>query len=272
MAIHPTAIVEDGAVLGKDVAVGPFSYVASHTSLGDNCQLGPHVTILPYTTLGKGCRVHAGAVLGDVPQDFAFDASTVSYTVIGDGCILREGVTIHRGTHPGTETTVGDSCLLMANSHLGHNCRVGNRVIMANGALAGGYVEIGDRAFLSGNVAVHQFVRIGRLAMLAGGGMLTKDLPPFCMTQSSTTNAILRLNQVGLRRAGFSSEDCLLLKQAFKLLFTSGLSTPTAVDKLRHNFDSPLTAEIVTFIEQSQRGICRLFRRPRTAQDIASSD
>ena len=160
----------------------------------------------------------------------------------------------------------------MANSHVGHNCCIGNRVILANGALAGGYVEIGDRAFLSGNVAVHQFVRIGRLVMMAGGSTATKDIPPFCMTQSSASNVILRLNQVGLKRAGLTVEECRILKQAFKLLFASGLSTPTAINKLRHGFDSPLVEELASFVEQSQRGICRLFRSNRASRALVTKD
>ncbi|PSN10971.1 acyl-[acyl-carrier-protein]--UDP-N-acetylglucosamine O-acyltransferase [filamentous cyanobacterium CCP5] len=263
MPIHPTAVVETGASLGQNVEVGPFSYIAKHTSIGDGCQIGAHVTILPYTTLGHGCQVHPGAVIGGIPQDFAFDQTTISYTRIGNHCILREGVTIHRGTKPDTVTHIGSHCLLMANSHVGHNGQLGNQVIMANGALVAGYVEIGDRAFISGNVAVHQFVRIGRLVMLSGGCTVTKDVPPFCMTQSSATNSILRLNQVGLQRAGLTSSDCHTLKRAFKLLFSSGLSTPTALDKLRHGFSSPLIDELVVFIEQSQRGICRRFRSSR---------
>lgn len=260
MPIHSTAVVEAGASLGTHVEVGPFSYIANHTSIGDGCQIGSHATILPYTTLGEGCQVHAGAVIGGSPQDFAFDDRNVSYTSIGRNCILREGVTIHRGTKPDSVTTIGNDCLLMANSHVGHNGRLGNRVIMANGALAAGYVEIGDRAFLSGNVAVHQFVRIGRIAMLGGGCTVTKDVPPFCMTQSSASNSILRLNQVGLQRAGLTSADLRILKQAFKLVFSSGLAIPTALDKLRQSLNSPLTDEWVTFIEQSERGICRRFR------------
>lgn len=259
MAIHPTAVVESGAVLGHNVEIGPFTYVASHTHISDNCILGPHVTILPYTTLGAGCQVHAGAVIGDLPQDLAFQGD-VSYVKIGQNTVLREGVTVHRGTKPETVTTIGDDCLLMANSHVGHNCTVGNRVILTNGSLAGGYVEIGDRAFISGNCMIHQFVRIGRLVMMSGGSAASKDVPPFCMTQSSTTSTLMGLNNVGLRRAGIESSDRKQLKDAFKLLFYSGLPSTTAIEKLQHTAPSPLVQELCDFVATSERGVCKFFK------------
>ena len=260
MAIHPTAVVDAEASLGEEVEIGPFSYVAAHTRIGDRCRLGSHIAILPHTTLGEGCRVHAGAVIGGVPQDLAFQEQDVSYVAVGRNTVLREGVTIHRGTKAGSTTEVGSDCLLMANSHLGHNCRVGNRVIMANGALAGGYVEIGDRAFISGNAVIHQFVRIGRLAMVSGGCAATKDVPPFCTTQSCTTSTLMGLNTVGLRRADIGSEERENLRQAFKLLFCSKLALPTAIEKLQHSSDSPLVLEILAFIEASKRGVCKFFK------------
>ncbi|HEY9878906.1 MAG TPA: acyl-ACP--UDP-N-acetylglucosamine O-acyltransferase [Leptolyngbyaceae cyanobacterium] len=274
MAIHPTAVIEPGAKLGNQVEVGPFSYVARDTELGDGCQIGPRVTILPYTTLGQRCRVHAGAVLGDLPQDLSFK-NEVSYVKIGNDCVLREGVTVHRGTQAGSSTEVGTGCLLMANSHIGHNCKIGNQVIMANGALAAGHVQIGDRAFISGNCSIHQFVRVGRLVMMSGGSAAAKDVPPFCMTQSSTTNLLMGLNVVGLRRASIESNDRQQLKEAFRILFRSGLSYPTAVSKLRQQFDSPLINELCDFVETSNRGLCKFFRpstRKLDATDLANAN
>ena len=260
MAIHPTAVVESGAVLGHNVEIGPFSYVANHTHIGDHCHLGSHVTILPYTTLGSGCQVHAGAVIGDLPQDLSFHPGDVSYVKIGQNTVLREGVTVNRGTKPGTVTTIGNDCLLMANSHVGHNCTLGDRVIMTNGSLAGGYVEIGDRAFISGNCMIHQFVRIGRLVMMSGGSAASKDVPPFCMTQSSATSTLMGLNSVGLRRAGVDGSDRKQIKDAFKLLFCSGLPTTTAIEKLQNPAPSPLVQELCEFIASSERGVCKFFK------------
>ncbi|HEY9690771.1 MAG TPA: acyl-ACP--UDP-N-acetylglucosamine O-acyltransferase [Oculatellaceae cyanobacterium] len=255
MNIHPTAVVADGVKLGKDVTIGAFSYIDNDVEIGDGCVINSHVTILPYTSLGKGCRVHAGAVLGDLPQDLAYKDEQ-SFVKIGENCVIREGVTIHRGTKLGTVTSVGNNCLLMAFSHVAHNVQVGNRVIIANGALLAGYVQVGDQAFISGNCLVHQFTRVGRLAMLSGGCAVHKDVLPFCTTRSVSLNKIMGLNVVGMQRAGLSSEERLTLKRAFKVLYQSKLTLPKAVARLEEEFDSPLVTEVCEFIKSSQRGIC----------------
>jgi UDP-N-acetylglucosamine acyltransferase len=256
VSIHPTAVIEPGAKLGKNVKIGAFTYIDNDVEIGEDCEIGPQVTIWRYTRIGKQCNVHAGAVLGDTPQDLAFKEAK-SYVRIGDRCVLREGVTIHRGTKEGTITRVGDDCLLMAFSHLGHNVQLGNHVILANGALLAGYAEVGDRAFISGNCVVHQFARIGRLAMISGGSAIQKDVLPFCMTPSVARSRVMGLNTVGLRRAGFTSEQRLMLKKAFKRLYRSQLNISEAVQQLEQEFDSPLVQEWCEFIRTSSRGLCK---------------
>lgn len=257
MSIHPTAAIESGAKIGENVKIGAFTYIDRDVEIGNACEIGSHVTILRYTRLGNGCQVHAGAVLGDTPQDLAF-RDTKSYVIVGDRCVLREGVTIHRGTHEGTVTRVGNDCLLMGFSHLAHNVQVGNGVIISNGALLAGYAEVGDRAFISGNSLIHQFTRIGRLAMLSGGTATHKDVLPFCMTHTLSRSSVMGLNIVGLRRAGFSIEERSLLKKAFKRLYKSGLNVSQALEKLDQEFDSPLVKEWSEFIRASSRGICKV--------------
>ncbi len=254
--IHQTAVVEDGAEIGVDVQIGPFAYVAAGARIGEGCILGPHVTVLGGATLGPGCRVHAGAVIGDEPQDLAFQPGTRSFVRIGSACLIREGVTIHRGTKPETATEVGDGCFLMANSHLAHNVRLGRRVIVANGSLLAGYVEVGDGAFISGNTGVHQFVRIGRLAMLGGAAGFSKDVPPFCMTKSGWFNRVAGLNVVGLKRAGVAPEVRLQLKQAYAMLYRSGLNVSQAVARMKTAFPDGPARELWEFAEASKRGIC----------------
>lgn len=266
MTIHPSAIIEPGAKLGQNVTIGPFCYVADQVTIGDNCCLANHVTLLPYSAIGPNCHLHSNAVIGDVPQDVAF-RDEPSYVHIGSDCHLREGVTVHRGTKAGSTTTIGDGCLLMAHSHVAHNAHIGDRVIIANGALIAGYAQVGERAFISGNCLVHQFARIGRLVMMAGGSATSRDVPPFCMTQPQSANTVMGLNSIGLRRAGISSADRLLLKKAFKILYKSDLLVPEALAQLGQEFDHPLVAEMCEFIQSSTRGVCfHVFDGSETAE------
>ena len=253
--IHTTAVIEPGAELGQSVSVGPFSYIAAGSFVGDECVIGPNVTILGGTTLGSRCEVHSGAVLGDTPQDRDFEDGD-SRVVVGQDCIIREGVTLHRGSKPGTATEIGDGCFLMGFSHCAHNVRLGKQVIVANGAVLAGYVEVGERAFISGNVSIHQFTKIGRVVMLGGGCGVSKDVPPFCTVRPASLNTITGLNTVGLRRAGISAEDRALIKQAFKVLYRSGLNTSQAVERLAAEFTTGPASEFAGFIAGSERGIC----------------
>lgn len=263
MAIHPTAVVEPGARLGSEVEIGPFCYVQRDAEIGDGCELFSHVSVLAHTTLGKRCRVHAGAVLGGLPQDTGFTGE-VSYTRIGDDCVLREGVTINRGTKPGTATVLGNGCMLMATVHCAHNVQLGNHVTVANCSGFSGYATVGDRAFISGLVGVHQFVNIGKLAMVGLSAVLTKDLPPFCTVRPSTENGVGGFNVVGMRRAGMTAEARTSVKQAFKVLYGSGLNVTQAVALLEQGPRGPEVNEILEFIRTSKRGICASTLRLRT--------
>ncbi|MDD5678172.1 MAG: acyl-ACP--UDP-N-acetylglucosamine O-acyltransferase [Kiritimatiellae bacterium] len=257
MNIHSTAIVSSKAELGANVSVGPFCIIDADVKIGANTRIGPHVTILPFTTIGAGCTIHDNAVMGGLPQDLAFKAETVSYVRIGANCVIREGVTVHRGTKPETETVVGDGCFLMVNSHVAHNCRLANGVILVNGALLAGYVEVGERAIVSGNAVVHQFCRIGKLTMISGNGAISKDLPPFCTVRSSSVNNIAGLNVIGMRRNGYAAPERQAIKKAFHTLFQSGLNVSQATAKIRAESSSAPVLEFCEFIEQSKRGICR---------------
>jgi len=265
MAIHPTAVVEPGARLGSEVVIGPFCYVQHDAEIGDGCELLSHVSVLSHTTLGKRCRVHAGAVLGGLPQDTGFKGD-VSYARIGDDCVLREGVTINRGTKPGTATVVGDGCMLMAMVHCAHNVQLGHHVTVANCTGFSGYVTVGDRAFISGMVGVHQFVNIGKLAMVGLSVVLTKDLPPFCTVRPSTENGVGGMNIVGMRRAGMTPEARAAVKYAFKVLYGSGLNVTQAVAVLEQGPGGPEIDAMLEFIRGSKRGICASTLRRRGAR------
>lgn len=265
--IHPTAIVEPGAQLGADVRIGPLAYVAATAVLGDGCVLAPHAVVLDHTTLGARCTVHSGAVIGDLPQDLSFGGEP-SYVVTGDDCTFREGATVHRGTKPGTTTRIGHRVFMMANSHAAHNCEVGDHVIMANGTLLGGYVTVGERCVFGGGAAVHQFCHIGRLAMIGSGAFISKDLPPFCIAPSSRNSFVAGLNLVGLRRAGLDAARRAQIKQAFHVIYRSGLNASQAQERLRAETGNPFAQEFADFLAQATRGICR----PSFGADGATAD
>lgn len=257
MQQHRTAIVDSNAEVAGDVEIGPCAVIERDVRIGEGCIIGPHAVIHAYTTLGPGCRVHAGAVLGDAPQEGSFSGCR-SYVEIGRDCILREGFTVHRGTEEESSTEIGDGCFMMANSHVGHNCKVGDGVIMANGALLGGRVEIGDGVFLSGNTAVHQFVKVGRLAMLAGLSGASKDVPPFCTIHGATINQVAGMNVVGMRRAGITLDERNQLKRVFKRVCASDVNVGQALAEFEGRELSGPARQFVDFVKASKRGICRM--------------
>jgi UDP-N-acetylglucosamine acyltransferase len=254
--IHSSAVVEDGAVLADDVIVGPFCYVQNQVHIGAGTELKNHVTVYANSTIGENTTVHAGAVIGDLPQDLAFDPENISSVKIGNGCVIREGVTIHRGTKPDTQTVIGNECFLMVNSHVAHNCTLGNRVIFANGVLLAGYVTVGDGAFLSGNTVVHQFCKVGRLAMMSGLSAVSKDLPPFFVTHSATVNSVSGINSVGLRRANVDADSRAMIKRIFRTIYLGGKNVSDAVAELESQDLSSDAWELLDFIKMSERGIC----------------
>lgn len=255
MKIDSTAWVSDSAVLGSGVEIGPFAVVGDEVRVGDGCAIGPHAVLHPGTVIEERCTVHAHACIGDVPQDLSFEPAR-SGVLVGAGTVMREGVTIHRGTRPDSMTEVGRGCFLMAHAHVAHNCRLGDRVIMANGVLLAGYVEVGSGAFLSGNCLVHQFTRIGPMAMLSGGSAVGKDVPPFCTVPALTVNRVAGLNVVGMRRAGLAPEERLAVKRAFALLYRSGLNVSQAIEAIRKESASGPAREFAEFLDASTRGIC----------------
>jgi len=253
--IHETAVIEEGAEIGRGVRIGPFCHIEASVRIGDGCVLGDRVSLLGDLVIGTACTIHAGAVLGDLPQDLGF-MGVESGVRIGNECEIREGVTIHRGTSEGTMTEIGDGCFLMGFSHYAHNVKLGQRVIVVNGSLLAGYVEVGDGVFISGNCGVHQFVKIGRLAMLGGGGGISKDVPPFCTTRTTGFNEVVGLNVVGMRRAGMTPEERKQVKAAYRILYRSGLNVTQAVEQIRASFDSGPALEFCDFVAGSERGLC----------------
>jgi UDP-N-acetylglucosamine acyltransferase len=256
MDIHATAVVHAGARLSPGVRVGPFAVVGQSVCLGEDVDIGPHVVLEGPLEMGARCQVHAGAAIGLPPQDLKWKPGTPSGVRIGEGTVVREYTTIHRATTPDGWTVIGKDCYLMAQGHVAHDCQVGDYVVMTGFAALTGFVQVGDRAVISGMTGIHQFVRIGTLAMVGGCSRVSQDVPPYFIVEGNPAEA-RGVNIVGLRRAGVQAEVRLNLQRAYKILYRSGHTPATALERIRDEVEpSPEIKHLCEFIASSKRGIC----------------
>ncbi|MDP8236458.1 MAG: acyl-ACP--UDP-N-acetylglucosamine O-acyltransferase [Candidatus Erginobacter occultus] len=254
MTIHPTAVVDPAAEIDSAAEIGPGAIIEGKVKIAAGTRVMAHAYITSNTTIGPGNVIHPFAVLGHAPQDLGYRGEE-SYLRIGKGNTFREGCSVHRGSQEGSATVVGDNNFLMGYCHVGHDCVIGNEVVIANGVLLAGHVHVEDKSFISGNAVVHQFVDIGSLTMIGGAAKVTKGVPPYLMLVER--GAVVGLNVVGLRRAGFSPEDRQRIKEAYKLLYHSGLNVTQALAEIEKR-DLGLKVEaMVEFIRRSRRGISR---------------
>lgn len=256
MGIHRTAVVE--GEVGSDVEIGPFAVIAKGAVLGDRVRVGAHAVIEAGTTVGAGTVIHAHAVLGGSPQDLKHDEAVPTRLVLGEDNVVREFVTLHRGSSGGRgETRIGARNYFMANSHVAHDCVVGDDTMFANSASIAGHCHVSDGAVIGGLAGVHQFARVGRYAMVAAGAMCAQDVPPFTLAQGDRAR-LYGLNVVGLKRRGFSADTVHALKAAWRTLFVSGLAMRAAVARVREEEGSvPEVAELLDFVAATTRGVCR---------------
>jgi UDP-N-acetylglucosamine acyltransferase len=253
--IAGTARVHPGAVIGAGVVVGEYAVIEQDVVIGACTRLEPYVYIKRWTTLGERNEISSGTVLGTDPLDKNFKGDR-SYLRIGNGNKIREHFTVSRGTAPESETVIGDGNYIMTSGHIAHNCKIADETVIASGALIAGYAEVESQAFISGNVVVHQYSKIGRLAMIAGGIRVNQDLPPYFLYAGFQAEP-KGLNLVGLRRAGFSDEDILALKAAYRLLYKSKLKLEDALQRIEAELPNEPTRHLTSFIRSSKRGICR---------------
>ncbi|KAA6231936.1 acyl-ACP--UDP-N-acetylglucosamine O-acyltransferase [Chlorobium phaeovibrioides] len=259
-SIHAGAVIDRGAQLAQGVSVGPFTVIEDDVRIGEGTVIGPHVHIASGARIGSGCRIHAGAVLATEPQDLKFNGEKTELFV-GDRTVIRECVTLNRGTVASGKTVVGSDCLIMAYVHAGHDCVIGNNVVIANSVQFGGHCEVGDYVVVGGLAGVHQFVRIGRYAMVGGISRAALDVPPFVMAGGHASFRYEGLNAIGLKRRGFSPESITLIKDAYRVLFQSGLLLGNALEKVRAEFPKePEILEILDFFDSGKHG--RKFIRP----------
>ena len=252
--IHPTAIVDPGAEIGERVEIGAFAIVGEDCTIGDDCVIAPRATLERNVTLGRGVKVGIGSVVGGAPQDLKYGGEETTVE-IGDGTVIREYVTINRGTAHSFKTVVGRNCLIMSYVHLGHDCRLGDSVILSNVVQLAGHVTIEDKAILSGLSAVHQFVRIGRHSFIGGCSRVSKDIPPFLKAVGNPVK-LYGLNTVGLQRSGMDEETIRELKRAYRLFFRSDLNVSQAIERAQSELEVfPEVKELIRFVEASERGV-----------------
>lgn len=253
--IHESAVVGKSSTLGEGTRIGPYAVIEEGVEIGEGCQIDAHAVIKKGSILGNGVRISPFACVGGEPQDLAFDASVASGVILGDGCVLREGATVHRATQAGTHTIVGKNALLMVNSHVGHDCKVGDNAILANGALLAGHCEIGDHAFVSGNCILHQFTRLGESAMMSGGAGIGKDAAPYVILEGR--NQYVSLNLVGLRRRGISREAIAEIRRCFgAVLEQPGNPVELATQAMENGLGKTAEAKrfLEFFLQPSKRG------------------
>lgn len=255
--IHPTAIIDPKAELDTDIEVGPYSIIKGDTFIGSKTVIGTHVVIEPFVHIRPECRIFQYAAIGAVPQSVKFKGEE-TYVKIGRGTIIREFVTIHRGTEfGGGVTEVGEENFVMAYSHIAHDCKTGRRVMLSNNATLGGHITLGDYSTVGGLVAIHQFVRIGDYAFVGGKSAVVKDVPPYVIAAGDRA-ALYGLNSVGLRRHGFSQKTLSLLKKTYRIVFRIGLTLNEAIERVRAEVEQiPEVVNFIDFIKSSQRGLTR---------------
>jgi UDP-N-acetylglucosamine acyltransferase len=251
--VHPTAIIDPEADLGEDVQIGPFVVIEGPVRIGAGCVIKAGAHLFGPLTMGEHNDVYSHVVLGERPQHLKYDGEPTRLE-IGDHNIIREHVTVHRGTTHSWVTRIGSHNFLMANTHIAHDCKVGDHCIIANGALVAGHCVLEDGVVLSGNVCVHQFVRVGRLSLLGGLSGSSLDVPPFMLVHN--INVIGGVNVIGMRRAGIVNGSIDAVRKAFHLLYRADLTLPYSLPRIEKELGHfSEVAELVAFIRASKRGI-----------------
>ncbi len=255
--IHPTAIVDSKAEIDANVTIGPYSIIRENVVIGAGTEIGPHVAVDPFTTIGPDCRIFQFASIGATPQAIKFEGEE-THVHIGRGTVVREFVTINRGTgFGGGVTEVGEENFLMAYCHIAHDCKTGRQVILANNATLAGHITIDDYVTVGGLVAIHQFVRIGKYAYVGGKSAVVKDIPPYVIAAGDRAT-LHGLNKVGLKRRGMSEEAIAALKKTYRIMFRIGLTLNESIERVKAEVRMlPEVVEFIDFIQASTRGITR---------------
>jgi len=252
--VHSTAIVDPNAHLGNNIEIGAYTVIEDDVQIGDDCVLGHHVVIASGTRIGNGVKIFSGAVIGNPPQDLKYKGEP-TIVEIGDMTVIRECVTVNRGTNETKQTKVGKNCLLMAYSHVAHDCVLGDGIILANSVNLAGHVTIHDHVIIGGLTGVHQFVTLGSHSMIGALFRVSKDVPPYVLAGGQPLS-YERLNLIGLRRRGFSPNTIQAIADTYHIIYRSKMNVSQALQKLE-SMDGkiPEIENIIEFIQKSKRGI-----------------
>ena len=257
---QPLAYIHPSAKIADNVVIEPFSVIGKNVQIEEGTWIGPNVNIFEGAIIGKNCKIFPGASIAAVPQDLKFDGEETN-VVIGDNTIIRECVTISRGTKDKFKTVIGNNCLLMAYVHVAHDCYVGNHCILANAVQIAGHVYVEDYAIVGGSTAVHQFVHVGAHTMISGGSLVRKDVPPYTKAAREPLS-YSGINSIGLRRRGYSPEKINEIQEIYRQIFLKGLNNSSALDKVELEMKpSKERDEIIHFIRNSDRGIMKGYLR-----------
>ena len=251
-SVHPNAKI------AANVEIGPYCYIAENVEIGEGCVIGPHATIFDYVKIGKNCKIFPGAVIGAIPQDMKYSGE-VTWVEIGNNTVIRECATVNRGTAASGKmlTKIGDNCLIMSYAHVAHDCRIGNHVIQVSYVGLAGETDVDDWAIIGGGSLAHQFTRIGMHAMIQGGSKIAKDVPPYALVGRSPLS-FCGLNNVGLRRRGFTNEQIDRIREIYRIIYNSGLNRSDACVEVEREVPPCIERDnILNFIRASKRGIVK---------------
>lgn len=256
---QPLSYVHPNAKIAQNVVIEPFVSISNNVEIGEGTWIGPHVTIMEGARIGKNCKIFPGAVISAIPQDLKYQGEDTT-TEIGDNVIVREYVTVNRGTMAANKTIVEDNTLLMAYCHVAHDCHIGKNCIIANAVTFAGHVKVDDYAIVGGVCAVHQFVHIGQHVIISGGSLIRKDVPPYIKAAREPL-AYSGINSIGLRRRGFSNENINSIQDIYRAIYLKGMNTTQALEYIESEMPaSNEKDEIISFIQTSERGIIKGYK------------
>lgn len=253
---NPLSHIHPGARIAKNVVVEPFTTIENNVTIGEGTWIGSNVTVMSGARIGKNCSIFPGSVISAVPQDMKFNGEE-TLALIGDNTIIRECVTVNRGTADRNKTVIGKNCLIMAYCHIAHDCIVGDNSIFSNNSTLAGHVTVGSYVILAGMVAVHQFCSIGNHAFVAGGSLVRKDIPPYVKAAREPVSYV-GINSVGLRRRGFDNKIIMEIQSIYRTLYQKKYNNTQAVNIMEAEMEATKERdEIILFIKNSQRGIMK---------------